>query len=712
MPFLDLAAAYDELRPAVDAAYARVMASGRWILGPEVEAFEDAFAAHVGVRHAVGVGSGLDALEIALRARGIGPGDEVVVPAHTFVATWLAVSRTGAVPVGADVDPATLLLDPDAAASAIGPRTAAIVPVHLYGRTVAPDPLAALASRHGLAVVEDAAQAHGARHGDRRSGALGDAGAFSFYPGKNLGAFGDGGALTTDDDDLAARARRLRNYGSVERYRHDEVAGNSRLDPLQAAFLAARLPLLDAWNARRAAIAARYREGLRDVPDLVLPPADDPGTVGAWHLFAVRHPHRDALRAHLDARGVDTLVHYPVVPHRTGAYASTPSGAGSFPVAEAAAATLLSLPIGPHLTATQADRVIDAVRSFVPPSRAARPAVAPAEVAPVAARIGATPAPSAVRSDDAPPPADEPWRCVFNRTAFHRLNVTGDDRILVLDHVEDGRTVGSLTGVVRDGTLTCGHSAPFGGIDLARPRETAERIASTVDGVLAAACDHGVRDVVVSGRPAPYGDNEAGAQFALLNRGFTVERADLAYVVDLTHVADADAYVAGLRSPARRALRHTVDGPWTFRAVDDERDWRAAHALLAANRAARGRRLALDADYVLRARAALPGVLRTFVLAHDGAPCAAALVYAAAPGAWYVVAWGDALHELPRSPMNVLALRVVQAALAAGVRIVDLGVSSVPDGAALAVDPGLARFKQSIGARPHPRLVLRSPPIG
>lgn len=301
---------------------------------------------------------------------------------------------------------------------------------------------------------------------------------------------------------------------------------------------------------------------------------------------------------------------------------------------------------------------------------------------------------------------DPEWTCAFNRAAFHALNAGPWDDVLRLTHEEDGRAVGALSGVLRDGTLVCGHSAPFGGLDLARPRETPGRIAAVVDGTLADAAAAGVDAIRMRCRPDVYGPNEPVVLFALLRRGFRVEAADLAYVVDLTATPTTDAYVAALKSPARRALKHLEGGAWTFRAATDDAEWRAAHALLAANRAAKGRRLALDADYVLRARAALPGVVRMFVLEHDGAPCAAALVYVVAPGAWYVVAWGDGGHDLPRSPMNLLALRTVEAALADGARLLDLGISSVPDGDGLAIDPGLSQFKTSVLARPQTRLTL------
>lgn len=363
VPFLDLTAGQRELESELEAAYHRVMGSGRYVLGPEVEAFEREFAAMCQASQAVGVGNGLEALALALQAAGIGPGDEVIVPAHTFVATWLAVSRTGATLVPVDVEPDTLNVDPLAVAAAITGRTAAIVPVHLYGHPADMDAIGVLAARRGLFVLEDAAQAHGARHGERSAGSLGDAAAFSFYPGKNLGAFGDGGAVTCADPSLADAVRRLRNYGSTVKYEHEELGGNSRLDPLQAAFLRAKLPVLERWNQRRTEIAAAYIEGLGGVPGLTLPVVRD-GVAPAWHLFCVRHPHRDALRADLERAGVATLVHYPVPPHRCGAYASLGLGDGAFPVTESAARTLLSLPIGPHLDDDAVAHVIEAVRSF------------------------------------------------------------------------------------------------------------------------------------------------------------------------------------------------------------------------------------------------------------------------------------------------------------------------------------------------------------
>lgn len=361
VPFLDLAAGLAELRPAIDAAYGRVMASGRWILGAEVEAFEAAFAAYCGVAHAVGVGNGLDALVIALEVAGIGPGDEVIVPAHTFIATWLAVTAVGAVPVPAEPAPGRFHIDAESVAARLGPRTRAIMPVHLYGDAVDMMPLLALAARHGLVVIEDAAQAHGARYRGRRLGSLGRLAGFSFYPAKNLGAFGDAGALVTDDGALFQAALRRRNYGSVSRYRHDMVGRNSRLDPLQAAFLAAKLPRLDVWNTRRRAIAARYIAALGGLEGLDLPQVTD-GSEPVWHLFVVRCRWRDALQAHLAARGIETQIHYPLPVYRFPPYQAQGPARGS--PADRLTAEILSLPMGPHLTDPQIAQVIDGVTSF------------------------------------------------------------------------------------------------------------------------------------------------------------------------------------------------------------------------------------------------------------------------------------------------------------------------------------------------------------
>jgi dTDP-4-amino-4,6-dideoxygalactose transaminase len=363
VPFLDLRAVYGELQAEIDAAVRRVVSSGWYVLGREVEGFEAEFAAYCGVRHCIGISNGLDALELALRGYGIGAGDEVIVPANTFIASWLAVSRTGAVPVPVEPDEATHTIGAERIEPAITARTRAVMPVHLYGQPADMDPIVDLARRHGLKVIEDAAQAHGARYRRRRAGSLGDAAAFSFYPGKNLGAMGDGGALVTDDDDLAARVRRLRNYGSVVKYHHESQGFNARLDELQAAVLRVKLAHLDSWNQRRRTLAARYLEGLAQVPSLVLPHGPE-NVEPVWHLFVVRHSRRDDLQRHLSRAGVETLIHYPVPPHRSGAYAERGFSPGDFPVAERIAATVLSLPMGPHLTDGMQERVMEAVASF------------------------------------------------------------------------------------------------------------------------------------------------------------------------------------------------------------------------------------------------------------------------------------------------------------------------------------------------------------
>jgi len=350
VPFLDLKAAYLELKDELVAAYHRVMESGWYILGEEVEAFEHEFATYCGVTHCIGVGNGLDALHLILRALEIGEGDEVIVPANTYIATWLAVSYSGATPVPLEPDVRTYNLDSDRIESAISPRTKAIIPVHLYGQPADMDPILTVARRHGLFVIEDAAQSHGARYKGRRTGGLGDAAGWSFYPGKNLGAFGDAGAITTNDDELADRVRVLRNYGSRVKY-YNEVKGfNSRLDPLQAAFLRVRLSHLDEWNRRRQVIAGHYLEELAIVSELTLPYMPDYAEP-AWHLFVVRHQHRDAFRRRLTHAGIGTLIHYPVPPHLSDAYRDAGYVVGALPITECLANEVLSVPIGPHLNA-------------------------------------------------------------------------------------------------------------------------------------------------------------------------------------------------------------------------------------------------------------------------------------------------------------------------------------------------------------------------
>lgn len=364
IPFLDLRAINARDRDAWLAALDRVLDSGWFILGREVEAFEREFATYCGVRHCVGTSNGLDALHLILRAYDIGAGDEVIVPSNTYIATWLAVTHAGATPVPVEPDESSFNIDPARIRAALTPRTRAIIAVHLYGRPAEMAAIQALAAEHGLKVIEDAAQAHGAVYRCKRAGALGDAAGFSFYPGKNLGALGDGGAVTTDDDALAERLRVLRNYGARSKYRNEEIGFNCRLDELQAAFLRAKLKRLDADNTRRRAIAARYQSGLSR-PGLALPQAPaDGGPV--WHLFVVRSTERAALQSFLADRGVQTMIHYPVPPHRQPAYLGLGYAPGAFPIAERIHREVLSLPMGPTMLDDEVDAVIAAVNSFLP----------------------------------------------------------------------------------------------------------------------------------------------------------------------------------------------------------------------------------------------------------------------------------------------------------------------------------------------------------
>lgn len=364
VPFLDFVGPYEELKAELDEAYFRFMRSAWYILGKEVEAFEQEFATYCGVKHCVGVGNGLEALHLILRAYDIGDGDEVIVPSNTYIATWLAVSYAGAVPVPVESDPKTFNLDPDRIAAALTPKTKAIMPVHLYGQPADMDPIMALARRHGLKVVEDNAQAQGARYKGRRTGSLGDAAGHSFYPGKNLGAFGDAGGVTTDDAALADRVRMLRNYGSKKKYYNEVMGYNSRLDEMQAALLRVKLNVLDQWNQRRAGVAQHYLREIKPMSGLVLPFIPT-WAEPVWHLFVVRHPNRDSLQQKLNADGIGTLIHYPVPAHLSGAYAAAGWKRGDFPLAENSADTVLSLPIGPHVSAEQAGKVIAAVNSAV-----------------------------------------------------------------------------------------------------------------------------------------------------------------------------------------------------------------------------------------------------------------------------------------------------------------------------------------------------------
>ena len=361
IPFLELGPTYDELRDEFDATYHRVMDSGWYLLGDETRAFESEFAAYCGVDHCVTVGSGLEALHLILRAMEIGAGDEVIVPANTFIATWLAVSQAGAIPIPVEPDPRTHNLNPDRIAQAITPKTRAVIPVHLYGQPADMDRINAMARDHDLKVIEDAAQAHGARYNGARTGSLGDAAAFSFYPGKNLGAFSDAGAVTTDDTDLAENVRILRNYGSNLKYYYERKGFNSRTDELQAAFLRVKLACLDEWNARRKALAALYLELLPGIDGPTLPFVPD-WADPVWHLFVVCHPRRDELQRLLSGRDIGTLIHYPVPPHRSEAYAGSEPADRPLPVTEELASTVLSLPMGPHLNEESVRAVAAAVQ--------------------------------------------------------------------------------------------------------------------------------------------------------------------------------------------------------------------------------------------------------------------------------------------------------------------------------------------------------------
>ncbi|HHH42500.1 MAG TPA: DegT/DnrJ/EryC1/StrS family aminotransferase [Gammaproteobacteria bacterium] len=362
IPFVDAGAPYRDLKEQLDAAYHRVMRSGRYVLGPEVEAFEARFAGYCEATACVGVGSGLDALELILRAHDIGPGDEVIVPAHTFIATWLSVSRVGATPVPVEPDADTFNIRADLVEERISGKTRAIIAVHLYGQPADMDELADLARRHGLFLFEDAAQAHGARYRGRRTGGLADAAAFSFYPVKNLGAFGDAGAVVTNNPEIAEKVRMLGNYGSREKYHHEFRGSNSRLDELQAALLLELIPHLDQWNARRSIIATAYLEKLSGLEPLALPMVAR-HVEPVWHQFVIRHPQRDELSAQLEKKGIQTLIHYPVPPHQSGAYADGEMRVRSLPVTEQLCKTIISLPIGPYMENRDLHEVIQAVQA-------------------------------------------------------------------------------------------------------------------------------------------------------------------------------------------------------------------------------------------------------------------------------------------------------------------------------------------------------------
>lgn len=361
VPFLDLKRLHNEIHESLENAFKRVLDSGWFITGPEVEAFESEFASFSNVKYCVGLGNGLDAIHLLLRAYGIGPGDEVLVPSNTFIATWLAVSQCGATPVPVEPNFKTHNIDPDALVAAITPKTKAIIPVHLYGQPADMDAINTIANNHGLVVIEDAAQAQGALYRGRRVGSLGHAAATSFYPGKNLGALGDAGAILTNDPVIADKVRVLRNYGSQIKYKHDVTGYNTRLDEMQAAFLRAKLTVLDEWNNCRRKIAEQYSKllanadiGLPFVPDYAEP---------VWHLYVIRSKQRDALKEYLEQRGISTVIHYPIPPHLQNCYLDFQNH--KLPIAEILAKEVLSLPMSPAMQAEEVEYVANTIVTFL-----------------------------------------------------------------------------------------------------------------------------------------------------------------------------------------------------------------------------------------------------------------------------------------------------------------------------------------------------------
>ena len=359
--FLDLKRVNERFRAEMDAAVKRVLDSGWYLLGKEVEAFEQEFAAYCGTKHCVGVANGLDALTLIIKAYGFGPGDEIIVPANTFIATLLAVSANGCTPVLVEPDWNTRLIDVNRIEAAVTSRTKALMVVHLYGRAVEMEAVWEVATRHGLKVIEDSAQAHGAKCRGKRCGSLGDASGFSFYPGKNLGCLGDGGAVTTNDEELVTKIRAIRNYGSDYKYHHIYKGMNSRLDEIQAAFLRVKLPHLDEDNARRRDVAGRYIHEIVN-PRIELPqvPTDPEGHV--WHVFAVTCRERDELVKHLESKGIQTNIHYPTPPHLQGAYRELKNQ--SFPISERMHREIVSLPMSPALSDEEVTKVVEAVNEF------------------------------------------------------------------------------------------------------------------------------------------------------------------------------------------------------------------------------------------------------------------------------------------------------------------------------------------------------------
>ncbi|WP_336930540.1 DegT/DnrJ/EryC1/StrS family aminotransferase [Acinetobacter tandoii] len=363
IPFLDLKAAYLELKAEIDEAILRVTNSGYYVLGPEVEQFEKDFAEYCGANYCIGVANGLDALTLSLRAMGVTQGDEVIVPSNTYIATLLAVSQCGAIPVPVEFNELTYNINPELIESVITPKTKVIIPVHLYGQPVDLDPILEIAEKYGLKVLEDAAQAHGSTYKGKKIGGHGHAVAWSFYPGKNLGALGDGGAITTNDKVLADQLRTLRNYGSAQKYINIEKGYNSRLDPIQAAILGVKLKHLNQWNARRQKIAEMYLlelSGTNFILPKIIPEANS-----AWHLFVIRSKQRDKLQDYLQAHGIQSLIHYPIPPHAQCAYETELSHLkGKLLLTENVSNEILSLPIGPHLSEESVSYIIDVLKGF------------------------------------------------------------------------------------------------------------------------------------------------------------------------------------------------------------------------------------------------------------------------------------------------------------------------------------------------------------
>lgn len=364
VPFLDLKAQYCSIAPEVQAGLQRVLDSCAFANGPEVAAFEQAFAAFLQADHCIGVNSGTSALHLALIAAGVGPGDEVITTAHTFVATAWAIAYVGATPVFADIDPITMTIDPAQVRQKLTARTRSVLPVHLYGGAAALDELEEIARERTLVLIEDAAQAHGARLHGKRLGTFGEFGCFSFYPGKNLGAYGEGGAVVTSNAAAADRLRRLRDHAQPKRYTHSELGFNMRMDSFQGAVLSAKLPRLDSWNAARRRVAARYTEGLAGVPQLIVPTYRE-DSEPVWHLYVVRHPRRDELQKRLQERGIGTGLHYPIPVHLQPAFARLGYREGDLPHTEAAASQCLTLPVFPEMTDEQVAYVIQSVREAV-----------------------------------------------------------------------------------------------------------------------------------------------------------------------------------------------------------------------------------------------------------------------------------------------------------------------------------------------------------